>query len=67
MTKEEWIKRELAKAPERDDEWVRAMLGRFGIFPEDEAHETPAPSVIAAVRDGGGRLPADAPQGTEGV
>jgi hypothetical protein len=63
MTKEEWIERELAKAPERDDEWVRAMLWRFGIFPEDEAHEAPASSMIAAARDGRGKLHADTPQG----
>ncbi|SCF88669.1 hypothetical protein [Streptomyces sp. Cmuel-A718b] len=33
MTEEEWIERQLAKAPERSDEWVAAMLRRFGIDP----------------------------------
>lgn len=33
MTREEWIERQLANAPERSDEWVAAMLHRFGLNP----------------------------------
>ncbi|MGW3656082.1 helix-turn-helix domain-containing protein [Streptomyces sp. NPDC005151] len=49
--------RELANAPERDAEWVAAMLRRFGISPEGEAHAAPASTVNGVVRDGRGQAP----------
>ncbi|MEV0446214.1 hypothetical protein AB0I84_41790 [Streptomyces spectabilis] len=31
MTLDEWIEREIERAPIRSDEWVNDMLSRFGI------------------------------------
>ncbi len=31
MTKEEWLRRELAKAPDRSEEWCAEMLKLFGL------------------------------------
>ncbi|TDU76230.1 hypothetical protein [Streptomyces sp. KS 21] len=62
MTREEWLKRELAKAPERDNEWVAAMLRRFGLNPVRRSTTAPDPAVTAVEQDGADGLADDATQ-----
>jgi hypothetical protein len=62
MTKEEWLERELAKAPERDDEWVDAMLRRFGITPVRRSPTACGPAVSFEAQDGAGGLADDTAQ-----
>ncbi|MGW1145477.1 hypothetical protein ACWD6I_10545 [Streptomyces sp. NPDC002454] len=35
MTTEEWVEKQLAKAPRRDAEWIKAMMLRFNFPPEE--------------------------------